>query len=298
MLSDKLNDQKRLAQNVGTLNSRARSVIEVRLSENPEAPDLWFKLGQLCRGMGDLNAAVSAYKKALSMNFKPELSGYLISFLSSANDYTPIPYPEKGDYIPCPFIREFDLLEQRDLDTLWEHFNASAINFKASAVGSSKTAETNKLQRQSLVLSGKQVAPIEALIKPQLRLLFEQASQRFDIKTPTSTKLETQVTSHTNGDYYRVHSDSGPTYTRLFSFVFYFCHQPQQFSGGQLQLLDTDTQNDHYNTNTTLVEPVHNSIIIFPSDYFHQVCPVVLEKNQQKYSRNSVNGWLSSVPAD
>ncbi|MGB2926696.1 MAG: 2OG-Fe(II) oxygenase, partial [Limnothrix sp.] len=51
------------------------------------------------------------------------------------------------------------------------------------------------------------------------------------------TEIEMQMTVHNDGNFYKLHNDSGSdnTCTRELTYVYYFFQEPQQFSGGELQ---------------------------------------------------------------
>lgn len=42
----------------------------------------------------------------------------------------------------------------------------------------------------------------------------------------------------------------------------------------------------------TSIQPVHNSLIVFPSNYYHQVCTVHLPNADRIWGRQTINGWL------
>ncbi len=290
-----INNQKLLAQGVRALNQQARRVIEKRLIEYPNAGATWFKLGELCRGMGDLEHASRAYQKAIELEYQLDLSHYLLDITANSHDTRALNYPKQEQYTPAPFVHRHDFLNSQEVEKIWHLFDQHLYDLKPSVVGSKHSRKINTSIRQSVLLSGQNAAQFEALIRVKLMTQLEQACQRFGVPIPKSSHLVTQVTSHGGGDYYRVHSDHGVTYPRVLSYVYYFSQQPQQFTGGELQLLDSDLSRKTYNTNGTLIEPTHNSLIVFPSEYFHQVCPVRSSEIHRKYGRNSINGWLSTA---
>jgi hypothetical protein len=73
---------------------------------------------------------------------------------------------------------------------------------------------------------------------------FPKRSTISDCRRRTGPKLETQLTSHNDGGYYRIHNDNGSpsTATRVLTYVYYFHRQPVAFKGGQLRLYDSRIQ--------------------------------------------------------
>ncbi len=110
------------------------------------------------------------------------------------------------------------------------------------------------------------------------------------------SQVEIQLTAHNDGNYYKIHNDSGSNdaATRIVSYVYYFNREPKGFSGGALRLYDWNfEQGDDINSHTT-IEPENNSIVFFPSHYLHEVLPVVCASRQFADSRFTLNGWIRS----
>lgn len=110
------------------------------------------------------------------------------------------------------------------------------------------------------------------------------------------TEIEMQMTAHNDGNFYKMHNDSGSadTCTRELTYVYYFYQEPRQFSGGDLRLYDTVLQNKQplSQTPAQLVTPQNNSIVFFDSDCQHEVLPVVCPSQMFAHSRFTINGWL------
>jgi SM-20-related protein len=78
----------------------------------------------------------------------------------------------------------------------------------------------------------------------RIREIVPEALDYFRLPPSTGPKLETQLTSHNDGGYYRIHNDNGSpsTATRVLTYVYYFHRQPVAFKGGQLRLYDSRIQ--------------------------------------------------------
>ena len=101
---------------------------------------------------------------------------------------------------------------------------------------------------------------------------------------------------HFNEEFYKVHKDSGKkhgTGTRKITFVYYFHNLPRQFTGGDLLLFDTDLKKNKYIDKSTRIEPLNNSVLFFPSDFYHLVTPVLCETDRIENGRFTINGWLN-----
>ena len=110
------------------------------------------------------------------------------------------------------------------------------------------------------------------------------------------TQIETQLTAHNDGHYYRVHndSDSADTCTRVLTYVYYFHHQPKAFTGGDLRVYDSHIQQNTYVQAESFhtVEPLDNSIVFFPSHVMHEVLTIHCPSRAFLDSRFTINGWI------
>ncbi|HEX5692030.1 MAG TPA: 2OG-Fe(II) oxygenase, partial [Roseiflexaceae bacterium] len=109
-------------------------------------------------------------------------------------------------------------------------------------------------------------------------------------------KIERQLTAHGRGGFFVPHVDTGDAsvQSRRISCVYYFHKSPKRFSGGELKLYDTwitPTGSTGAGTYTAL-EPLDNSLVFFPSDAFHEVCPVYPETDAFADSRFTVTIWF------
>jgi Rps23 Pro-64 3,4-dihydroxylase Tpa1-like proline 4-hydroxylase len=111
-----------------------------------------------------------------------------------------------------------------------------------------------------------------------------------------ATQIETQLTAHNDGHYYRVHNDSGSadTCTRVLTYVYYFHHQPKAFTGGELRVYDSHIQQNTYVQAESFhtVEPLDNSIVFFPSHVMHEVLTIHCPSRAFLDSRFTINGWI------
>ena len=108
--------------------------------------------------------------------------------------------------------------------------------------------------------------------------------------------LEVQLTAHNDGHYFRVHNDviksEAQKVNRLLTFVYYLHRQPSQFKGGNLLIYPTAEINDIKKGYPQQVSPTHNSLVIFPSHYLHEVTPVICSSTAFADSRFTFNGWV------
>lgn len=107
---------------------------------------------------------------------------------------------------------------------------------------------------------------------------------------PNSTQME--LVAHGDGAFYRPHTDTftGDQYTpggrRRLTMVYYLHREPRRFTGGRLRLFDLG------GGQSIDVEPVHDSLLVFPSTARHEVERVSCPETAFADGRFAVNIWL------
>ena len=107
---------------------------------------------------------------------------------------------------------------------------------------------------------------------------------------PDEPEIELQITAHSDGDYFKRHTDNGceQTSQRLVTYVYYYTLDDQQrFTGGEL-ILETPK-------GVFTIPPTHNTIVLFPSSWWHEVHPIFIPSMAWEDSRFSVTGWFRKV---
>jgi 2-oxoglutarate-Fe(II)-dependent oxygenase superfamily protein len=150
--------------------------------------------------------------------------------------------------------------------------------------------------RKSRTLSGSPLDAIWPLFDQRLRRILAYVRKELGVRWFPLGDVERQLTAHSGGGFFAPHVDTGHslTVTRRISCVYYFHSSPRRFTGGELKLYDswvTDGGSTAAPTCTTLT-PIDNSIVFFPSDEFHEVCPVHLETDAFHDSRFAITIWF------
>ena len=171
---------------------------------------------------------------------------------------------------------------------------AQEANFHAATVvpASSAAPTVNQTVRRARTLDG--LGEMEAMFVERLKQQLQPALEKLGHKGFPIGRIELQVTSSNDGDYFRLHQDSGPDDTREISFVYFFHREPRRFSGGELRIYQTRviddrvTPADHAHT----LSPRQDTIVFFPSRNEHEVLPVRVPSRAFADSRFTVNGWI------
>lgn len=123
----------------------------------------------------------------------------------------------------------------------------------------------------------------------RLRSLLPHIREAFPT-VPEQPQFELQLTSHHDGDFFKRHIDNGCAQTekRVLTYVYYFTlGEEPRFTGGDLLLDNTET--------LWRVTPIHNTIVLFPSGFWHEVLPVQVPSGAWEDGRWTINGWLRSA---
>jgi SM-20-related protein len=110
--------------------------------------------------------------------------------------------------------------------------------------------------------------------------------------------IEMQVTASNDGEYFRCHNDNTgvPVGDRHLTYVYFFHREPKRFRGGRLRLYETHVQHGRAVCGGPVMslEPIQNSVVFFPSHYYHEVEPVQCPSREFVDSRFTINGWFRS----
>lgn len=108
--------------------------------------------------------------------------------------------------------------------------------------------------------------------------------------------VETQLTGTGNGEFFRMHTDSGsgPVATRAITFVYFFHREPRRFAGGELRIHDTElTDRGAVPAGPyQVIYPQQNQVVFFRADCLHEILPVGSPSGEFSDRRFTVNGWF------
>jgi SM-20-related protein len=188
---------------------------------------------------------------------------------------------------PCLHIDNF--LDASSLAFLMDSVFRQESVFRPSAVSDGKGD-----YRRSLVMQAPR--DIEMLMLARIRQVIPDAIRQVRVPAFDVSLIECQVTANNDGSYFRVHTDAGDptTIRRVFTYVYYFNHQPRAFEGGDLRLYDDQIRNNKFARidSFQVIEPRHNSIVFFNAAVMHEVTPVRVPSGLFRDSRFTVNGWV------
>ena len=265
---------------------KAQILLEQRLASDPKNVKTLRELGHIYRRKGDLVSTLKAYGQVLELLPNDDMTHYLYAVLSGQPFLNPIPHEE---ILPAPFVHLKDFVSETIHENLLNFVLAHKNEFMLSTVGDG--LRTDIRFSASIPGQGFSDSDIGAEFLTHVKMRFQEVFSRLQI-SPFPVDFDLQITAHLDGHFYQIHKDSGDENGREISFVYYFHSTPKRFTGGDL-LYDTDLENDGYARSLyTRVHPINNSIIFFPSQYFHEVTPVNCQTNSFEDGRFTFAGWL------
>jgi SM-20-related protein len=118
---------------------------------------------------------------------------------------------------------------------------------------------------------------------------------RLQVSPFEASRLETELVAHGDGAFYKQHIDTltdsheDIKQIRVLSGVYYFNVEPKAFTGGALRLHAIGGKSGE---NFVDIEPVRNSLLVFPSWAPHEVMPVSSPSKRFIDSRFAINCWV------
>jgi SM-20-related protein len=137
------------------------------------------------------------------------------------------------------------------------------------------------------------------LFEGKIKDVYRDVLSELDMEDFDISKIEMQMTSSNNGDFFKVHPDAdykrgrGDVKKRKLTFVYYYFNEPKPFTGGDLKIYDfkDDNRTTHDASKFETIVPENNMLIFFQSDYWHEVEKVFCEPSFEN-SRFTVNSWI------
>jgi Rps23 Pro-64 3,4-dihydroxylase Tpa1-like proline 4-hydroxylase len=191
----------------------------------------------------------------------------------------------------APYIRIPDFLSEEENSRVLDYAIQRQMDYEVSRVDTDA-----KDYRHSRVLM--RVEDLGFDFDGRIHEIVPDALNYFGMPVPTELKMETQLSTHNDGGYFRIHNDNGTprTATRVLTYVYYFHRKPAAFHGGQLRLYDSRIDSSRRTLAETFVEvkPENNMLLLFPSRLMHEVLPTYCPSRQFADGRFTLNGWVRS----
>jgi SM-20-related protein len=176
-----------------------------------------------------------------------------------------------------------------------EHRELLALALAAEAQFEAGTVNSyDPEHRQNLVIPNFGESVHSRLLQSRLLVWFPLLARTFDMPVFPVGCVESQLTAAGEGHYFKVHCDDAPDCPRVFSCVYYLHREPRGFAGGDLRLYDCiEADGARRAADTfTVVEPIANRVVVFPSAEYHEAMPVRCPSAAFADSRFAITSWL------
>ena len=283
---------RRACADLNFLN-RALAKLEQKLAADPDDAEKLRQMGDLQRKLGDFDAASETYRKLKAVDEDAGAAWWAWWIGALNGEKLPASAPEERH--PTPFVRIPNFLTAAQQNVLLDSVRKGAEHFAPAVVTKGDKGSVNLDTRAAFVAKRSVRRQIRPWFVEELRRVVGDVFEHFGIDNAREYHVELDVTAHRRGGFYLPHRDSGHARvnSRLVSFAYYFHREPKGFAGGELLLYDTCIATDRYRaTAFSRIEPINNSLVLFPSAYYHEVLPVRATSDAFENARFTVNGWL------
>jgi SM-20-related protein len=273
------------------LLQKAEQLLNQRLKNDPENRSGLRSLAELYRKLGKLAEARTAYEQLIHLDPQDQEAGYLQAVVGGKEWRIG---PDGLRAAPFVLLKDF----------LPPEFHAGLLPFMISVKDKLVPGVTNvdtqgKMEykpdfREMLALPGNWDG--NSRFGSLLVKVLPQVVPRLGLAPFKINYVEIELRAYQDGHFLKVHMDAPPTSTRAdraISFVYYFHRRPRPYTGGELLLFDSDIEaNSFTTTRYTRLVPEDNSLVIFPSNFYHCVVPIRCASKCFADSRFAIGGFI------
>lgn len=189
-----------------------------------------------------------------------------------------------------PYVVLRDFLDEATVAGLLDYALARQADFLPTRFGS-------KLVDPSIRVSAslRELGDYRPFLRSKILGLVPELINRLHVTPFEGCGVETELVAHGDGAFYKRHVDTQTAKyedvdsIRVLSGVFYFNAEPKAFSGGSLRMHAIGGERGE---NFIDVEPLNNSLLVFPSWAPHEVMPVSCPSRRFIDSRFAINCWV------
>ena len=260
---------------IGKLHDRSESI--VRPTPEADAHDVGalMTLGGIHRAKGNFAAAGDAYRRASRL---PGPDRRKAAWLSAMLRGDRLPHAPLQGLGPAPFARIMDFLSPAEHQRVLTRVLAMRASFSPARTGVGACRKVRTEERVGLQIENVADEELRSIFVPKVCGVLPGVRKRLRFEAHNIPLLVIDVNAYLDGGFGRPHRDSpifrGYGRQKLIC-AYYFHRRPQVFSGGDLLLYDTDIEKGCFRRfSFSRIEPVANSMVIYPAGYMHGITPV------------------------
>jgi SM-20-related protein len=191
-----------------------------------------------------------------------------------------------------PYLVIRDFLDEDTVAALLEFALGHEQTFVPAKVGRGETVNP----KIRVATATRDLGPFGPILRSKVLGLVPDLVARLGATPVPMPKLELQLVAHGDGAFYKRHIDTRTAedrdVIRVLSGVYYFHSRPRAFTGGALRLYAVG---DPAMKTFVDIEPEHNTLLVFPSWFQHEVTQVSCPSNRFGDSRFAINCWVHHV---
>jgi SM-20-related protein len=196
----------------------------------------------------------------------------------------------KGRGLMLPYIVLRDFLDDATVAGLLDYALSRQADFAPTRLGSRAIDPSIRIST-----SLRELGSYRQILKAKIFEVLPRLIAQWRLAPLDGPKLETELVAHGDGAFYRRHIDTQDgrhdeiPRIRVLSGVYYFHAEPKAFVGGALRLYAIFGKEGE---NFVDIEPMRNSLLVFPSWAPHEVMPVSCPSQRFIDSRFAINCWV------
>ena len=260
---------------IGKLHDRAESIVRPTTEADARDAGALMTLGGIHRAKGNFATARDAYRRASRL---PGPDRGKAAWLSAMLRGDRLPHVPPPGLWPAPFVRIMDFLSPAEHRRVSTRVLAMRASFSPArtGVGADRKVRTDK--RRGLMIENVADEELVSILVPKVRGMLPEVRKRLRLEAHNHPLSVLHVNAYLDGGFGQPHQDSrifgGYEREGLFCICF-FHRRPKVFSGGDLLLYDTDIEKGcSRRFSFSRIEPVANSMVIYPDGYMHGITPV------------------------
>jgi SM-20-related protein len=269
----------------GTQTFLNQQLLLRKLAQDPGDMNAMEILGHIFRKRGDFPSAASIYQRLSDLEPQHEKYGYLNRLLTHAPTHLACPPAMPW---PAPFSVHDDFLSDHDAEEILQHAIHARDGYEPACLGGEKKYDP-------AVRAGLTIAPglLGEKFREKVEQLLPAIVDRLMVPAFVLKRTELKLLAYASGHFFRAHADHRHC-NRLISFSYCFHQRPKSFSGGDLLVYDTDVIRDVKAGHFTLIECIHNRLVLFPSSYYHEVTPLQMPDDDFDNCRFALSGHFQA----
>lgn len=275
-----------------SLMAKAKAPLQQQLASNPGNPALVRRLADLCRTLGDLDAAADYYAR-LAGRVDESADGAQMARLMRGHPGTGGWDDTPGHAVP--FVRQTQFLPEAARDDILSYALENEQDFELLMVAKNRLDGTQTGVRADALRSQLgllKIPEVREILEGPVRAALPDILPALGLEPFEVRDIQMTLSATCDGGFGKPHRDDINTSARI-SLLYYFHSNPKGFTGGDLMLYDRlEDPNGWDLSRSTLLEHTDNMLIAFPCSAMHEITRVTAMSEGFRHARFAVAGFV------